>query len=184
MTDHPSIRRGRRAFLAGLAAGALLMPLFAPSARAAIRGERRLRLHNIHTGERIDVVYATADGYDGRALGEIDRLLRDFRTDDVHPIDRTLLDVVADLATALDTQAPFDIISGYRSPATNAHLAARSGGVAKRSYHMRGMAIDLALPGRPVETVRAAARALNAGGVGLYRASGFVHVDTGPVRAW
>lgn len=143
-----------------------------------------MKLHNIHTGEALNTVYATPDGYDPGALGEINRVLRDFRTDEVYRIDPVLLDLVHDLSLRLDAAKAFDIISGYRSPTTNAKLAAASSGVAKKSYHMKGMAIDLALPGRDTRAIYAAAKAMHRGGAGLYVKSGFVHVDTGPVRAW
>lgn len=169
---------------ASLLAAAGAAPL---SARAGLPGRadhRSLAFLNTHTGERLDVVYVDGGRYQQDALAAIDRLLRDHRTDEVVPIDRMLLDTLARLRDSLDTTQPFHVISGYRSPATNAHLAAASSGVARRSLHMEGRAIDIRLPGRPLEAVRRAAVALRAGGVGFYRGSDFVHVDTGRVRTW
>lgn len=179
-----------------LACGALLAATGMP-ARAAIdpRGTRpgsddragthaRIALLNTHTGERIDVVYREAGGYVPEALAAIDRVLRDHRTGEVAPIDPQLLDLVHRLGAMLVTQQPFHVISGYRSPATNAKLAAASDGVARASLHLSGRAIDLRLPGRPLTELRSAAMRLASGGVGFYPRSEFVHVDTGRVRAW
>jgi len=112
------------------------------------------------------------------------RQLRDHRTDDVMPIDRALLDALASLREKLETDQPFHVISGYRSPATNARLAAASDGVARKSLHLQGRAIDIRVPGRSLEQVRSVALAMKSGGVGYYRRSGFVHLDTGRVRSW
>ena len=145
---------------------------------------RRLAFSNTHTGERLDVVYSEGGRYLEDALAAIDHLLRDHRTDEVRQIDRALLDVLASLRDRLDTAEPFHVISGYRSPATNAKLAAASGGVARNSLHLQGRAIDIRVPGRPLAQVRGAALAMAAGGVGYYRSSDFVHLDTGRVRSW
>ena len=118
------------------------------------------------------------------SLREIDFILRDFRTGDVRTIDPALLDLLHRLCATMEYEASISVISGYRCPATNAMLAARSNRVAKNSFHVRGMAIDFRLPGRQLATVRASAMALASGGVGYYPQSDFVHVDTGPVRAW
>lgn len=155
-----------------------------PGAAGALVAPRRLRLHNSHTGERVDCTYWEDGAYVPSALAEIDRCLRDHRTDEVTPIDRRLVDQLHALHRALGAREPFRVISGYRSPATNAMLAARGGGVARRSFHVRGMAVDVALPGRDVAELRRAALALAAGGVGYYPKSGFVHLDVGPVRRW
>ena len=129
-------------------------------------------------------MYREGGKYLDDALAAIDHLLRDHRTDDVVPIDRALLDNLASLREMLDTTEPFHVISGYRSPATNAKLAAASDGVARKSLHLQGRAIDIRMPGRELEQVRRAALAMNAGGVGYYRRSDFVHLDTGRVRTW
>jgi uncharacterized protein YcbK (DUF882 family) len=145
---------------------------------------RALAFYNTHTGERLRAVYWEQGAYLKSSLAEIDHHLRDHRTGDVKAIDPRLLELLYRLRGALDTQEPFHVISGYRSPATNAMLASRGGSVGKRSFHMRGMAIDVSLPGRSVADLRRAALAQQAGGVGYYPSSGFVHVDVGHVRSW
>jgi uncharacterized protein YcbK (DUF882 family) len=145
---------------------------------------RRISLLNLHTDERCSVVYKEAGAVIPDALGEVNRVLRDFRTGDVHPIDTRLLDMLADLSVQMDTTQPFHIISGYRSPKTNSMLHEKSDGVATRSLHMDGKAVDIRLPGRSLSKVRDAALAMRRGGVGYYAKSDFVHVDTGRVRRW
>lgn len=176
---------GRRDFLRtmGVAAAAAGTLRVRP-ARAATCGDCRLRLHNIHTGESVDTVYRTPKGYDQGALDDINYTLRDFRTGDVHGIDPTLLDLVHELSLKVDANQPFEVISGYRSPTTNAKLASASSGVAKHSFHMKGKAIDLSLPGYDLRDLCATARMMRGGGVGFYPKPGFIHVDTGPVRYW
>jgi uncharacterized protein YcbK (DUF882 family) len=141
-------------------------------------------LRNLHTGESLHRVYWE----DGRlvpdALRDIDWVLRDHRTGQVHEIDRGLLQLLSALHSSLDTVEPFEVISGYRSPASNALLRATTTGVASNSLHPRGMAVDLRVPGRPLPRLRAAALALQRGGVGYYPDSDFVHIDVGRVRAW
>lgn len=179
-------RSGSRRLLlrASLLAAATLAPLRAHAALDRRPENLRLAFHNTHTGERLDVVYAEQGRYQEEALSAIDHLLRDHRTGEVAPIDRKLLDTLARLRASLDTAQPFQVISGYRSPATNAKLAAASSGVARRSLHLEGRAIDIRVPGRSLEEVRRAAISLEAGGVGYYRSSDFVHIDTGRVRTW
>jgi uncharacterized protein YcbK (DUF882 family) len=174
---------GRGVFASSAAAGAA-RPGTSVGAGADAPDHRRLAFSNTHTGERLDVVYSEGGRYLEDALAAIDHLLRDHRTDEVRPIDRALLDVLASLRDKLDTAEPFHVISGYRSPATNAKLAAASGGVARNSLHLQGRAIDIRVPGRPLAQVRGAALAMGAGGVGYYRSSDFVHLDTGRVRSW
>jgi uncharacterized protein YcbK (DUF882 family) len=145
---------------------------------------RSLEFLNLHTGERLRTTYWHGGTYVADACAEIDVILRDFRTGEVAPIDAGLLDLLHALRRRLDTSAPYHVISGYRSPKTNAALAARSGGVAKKSLHMQGIAIDIRLPGRDLVDVNGAARALQRGGVGLYEKSGFIHIDVGRVRYW
>lgn len=173
----------RRQFLR-LGAAALVMAPGPLWARTSPAPERKLGLHNLHTGERLDTVYWAEGAYVPESLDAIDHVLRDFRTGDVHAIDPKLLDLLHTLHGKFDTKRPFDVISGYRSPKTNAKLAARSGGVAKHSYHMKGMAIDISLPGSDLRMLRRAALAMKRGGVGYYPNPGFVHVDVGPVRRW
>lgn len=176
--------RSRRRFLGWslTATGGLLLP--AAKLAAATTAARQLAFYNLHTDETLVAVYWQGGRYLEAGLGEIDYVLRDFRTGDVHRIDPHLLDLVHRLRLAMDYDRPVHVISGYRSPKTNAMLARRSGQVAKNSYHVKGMAIDLRLPGRSLVEVRRAAIALAGGGVGYYPESDFVHVDTGPVRAW
>lgn len=170
----------RRLLLCGAAAASCL----AGPAWAALPRERRLSLHNLHTGETLRTAYWAEGRYDGQALAAIDRLLRDHRSGDIHPMDRELIDLLSALQAGLDHAKPLHVVSGYRSPATNAMLAARSSGVAKASLHTRGLAVDIRAPGVPVARLAKAAAALRAGGVGQYPASGFVHVDIGRVRYW
>jgi uncharacterized protein YcbK (DUF882 family) len=174
---------GRRDVLRVVGTAAAAMIGLRP-AYSAVRGDSRIRLHNIHTGESVNTVYRTPEGYDEAALGDIDRVLRDFRTGDVYRIDPALIDLVYALSSKVDAKHPFDVICGYRSPQTNAMLASASSGVAKRSFHMKGKAIDLCLPGFDLRDLHVAARLLRGGGVGIYPKPGFIHVDTGPVRYW
>jgi uncharacterized protein YcbK (DUF882 family) len=173
----------RRRFLTTVAAA---LPALALPRRAFSNPDpvRRLHFEHTHTGERLAVEYARGDEYLPDALASVNRLLRDFRTGDVHAIDRDLLDVLHGLTQLTETRRPFQVISGYRSPATNSMLRRNSEGVAGRSLHMQGMAIDVRLGDVPLPKLRKAALALGRGGVGYYPASDFVHVDTGRVRFW
>ena len=172
----------RRFFLgAGLVvAGGLL----SPAARAALSQPRRLSFYHTHTGETLSTTYWEGGDYVPAALREIDYILRDFVNCSERPIDHRLLDLLAELHRKLDSNAPFEIISAYRSPSTNAMLRAHSDGVAKSSFHLKAMAIDIRLRDVPLRDLRQAAIDLGRGGVGIYPASNFVHVDTGPVRYW
>ena len=175
----------RRRLLAActLATGAAL--LGAPAlVLARPRRERTLDLLQLHTDEHLRVTYWAGGEFDDDALGRINHLLRDHRTDELHPIDTGLLDLLDRLQLTLGRKREIHVISGFRSPRTNAMLQKASGGVAKRSLHMQGQAIDIRIPGVATETVAAAARELRGGGVGLYRKSRFVHLDTGRVRTW
>ena len=149
-------------------------------------GARSVALHNLHTGESLSVDYWIDGAYQADAMAEVDRVLRDFRTGDVHPMAATLLDLLTGLRRKLDTDRPFEVISGYRSPRTNAILreAHEHSGVAAKSLHMQGMAIDIRVPGRALASLRDAALAVRGGGVGYYPASDFVHVNVGRVRRW
>lgn len=145
---------------------------------------RALRFTHLHTGERLAVEYFSGRVYLPDAMAAIDRVLRDFRTEEVHPIDTDLLDLLSRLTDLTGTREPFQVISGYRSPATNEMLRGRSDGVAAGSLHMQGRAIDVRLGDVPLVALRRAALSARRGGVGYYRASNFVHVDTGRVRSW
>ncbi|HET6467160.1 MAG TPA: DUF882 domain-containing protein [Geminicoccaceae bacterium] len=177
----------RRGFLQGLAASALaagLAGLPALPAEAALP-VRQLSFHHLHTGEKLQkAVYFARGRYVEENLRLISRLLRDWRTGEVKPVDPKLLDVLFALQSRLRTSQPFAVVCGYRSPKTNAMLRRQGHGVARNSLHLRAMAIDLKLPGRSLKEVRNAAVQAKLGGVGYYPASGFVHVDTGPVRYW
>jgi uncharacterized protein YcbK (DUF882 family) len=157
----------------------------APAALAALSAPtRRLAFDNLHTGETLDVAYYENGCYVGDALAEVNHVLRDYRTGDVHVIEPRLLDLLTVLSASLETKTAFGVISGYRSPQTNAMLHEKSGQVASGSLHMQGQAIDIRLPGVDSATVRDAAQRLAIGGVGYYPTSDFVHVDVGRVRRW
>ncbi len=172
----------RRRFLTTLAAAPLLS--LTTTVKAATLEARELHFFHTHTGERLAVEYFSANTYRPDALQAVNRFLRDFRTGDEHDIDPGLLDVLHGLTNLTEATRPFEVISGYRSPATNAMLRGRSEGVAAFSLHMVGQAIDIRLPGVPLPSLRSAALSLRRGGVGYYPASNFVHVDTGRVRTW
>jgi uncharacterized protein YcbK (DUF882 family) len=170
----------RRHFVATLAAA---LPALA-SWPVAAADARALTFAHLHTGERLTVEYFNAGTYIPDALAAVDHLLRDFRTGDVRAIDPALLDLLHRLGGLTGSRRPYEVISGYRSPATNRMLQARSEGVASGSLHMRGQAIDIRVADVPLATLRDAALAVRGGGVGYYPQSRFVHVDTGRVRTW
>ena len=145
---------------------------------------RELTFHHTHTGEKLAVEYFTNGSYLTDAMTEVDRFMRDFRTGDIHPIDPGVLDILHFLRRKTGGTRPYEIISGYRSPATNSMLRRLSSEVAGNSLHMQGKAMDIRLPGVPLRQLRNAALSLKRGGVGYYPASRFVHVDTGRVRRW
>jgi uncharacterized protein YcbK (DUF882 family) len=173
----------RRQFVATLAAA---VPVLTHSRTllAASRDVRALNFVHTHTGEKLSVEYARGEAYIPDALDTVNHFLRDFRTGDVHPIDQRLLDLLHGLTRLTDTRKPFQVISGYRSPNTNALLRRAGEGVAGRSLHMKGQAIDIRLADVPLAKLRTAALTASRGGVGYYPASDFVHVDTGRVRHW
>jgi uncharacterized protein YcbK (DUF882 family) len=144
---------------------------------------RSLSFYNLHTGERLTTVYWEKGEYVPTALDEVNYILRDFRQNEIKPIDPSLLDLLVALRDRLQSQANYEVISGYRSPLTNAMLHSQSEGVAAHSLHIDGRAIDIRLPGRPLGLVRVAALSMQRGGVGYYPGR-FVHVDTGRVRRW
>lgn len=145
---------------------------------------RKLRLYNLHTFESLTAVYWRDGTYLPEGLAQISYHLRDFRTGGVKPIDPTLLNILHQVASSIESSEPINVISGYRTPATNAMLAARSDKVAPNSFHMRGQAIDIRLPGHATTGVRDVALGISKGGVGYYPESDFIHLDTGPIRAW
>jgi len=187
--SRPETGLTRRGVLHAGAAALLALALGPSRAMAVVRagGPRRLRMLSTHTGERADVVYHDGLALVPGALAEASRFLRDHRTGDVHPIDPGVLDIAWSLAEAAQRPlAEFEIVSGFRSPSTNAQLRAASehSGVASRSLHLEGRAIDLRLPGLPTSRLGQLAVDLQRGGVGLYAASDFVHLDSGRIRSW
>jgi uncharacterized protein YcbK (DUF882 family) len=173
----------RRKFLKlGLLAAAMPLPASASAWLSA--PERRLSFHNLHTGENLDLPYWVQGDYVPESLAEINHVLRDYRTDQVAAIDVRLLDLLDRVKAKLGTSQPFQVISGYRSPATNHMLSERSSGVAKHSLHMQAKAIDIRIPGVHLADLRRTGLALQGGGVGYYPASNFVHLDVGRVRHW
>ena len=175
----------RRSFLASLAVAGLGM-VKVPRLLRAMDASRSLAFHHLHTNESLEVEYYAAGDYVPHALHEVNHVLRDWRTNTVYPIDPGLLDLLNELHAATGTQHPFQVICGYRSPKTNAMLAAHSEAVSPRSLHLKGQAIDIRLPDVPLPRLRDIARGLRRGGVGYYPdpANNFVHVDTGRVRTW
>ena len=176
----------RRIFLRqslGVAAGVFLFNNVQANLRTLVP-DRTLAFYNLHTHERLKAQYWSKGGYDKSALEDIAFVLRDFRTNEVKAIDTQLLDLLAEVQTRLSSRREFQVISGYRSPKTNAMLNARSSGVAKRSLHMQGRAIDVHLAGIPLSTLLQTGQDLGLGGVGFYPKSGFVHFDTGRPRTW
>jgi uncharacterized protein YcbK (DUF882 family) len=178
-------RLSRRALLrqgvgaAGLGVGALLVG----PARAA--QARSLALVHTHTGERIELAYADGPAYDRAALAALNHFLRDHYSGEVGTIDPAVFDQLHRLHVAAGSGKPFEVISGYRCPATNARLrSSGGGGVARRSLHLEGRAVDVRLPGVALPVLRDAALALRAGGVGYYPREQFVHLDSGRVRTW
>ncbi len=181
-------KTSRRSFLklgvAALAGATLPIPALA-RVLDSIGPERSLSFYNTHTGEELRRVVYWADGaYIPDTLNDINFILRDHRRDEVKPIDPGLLDLLSSLHRKLQVRSPIHIVCGYRSPATNQELRSHSRGVAKKSLHMSGKAIDLRIPGISLAQVRKAAVSLKAGGVGYYPKSDFVHLDTGLVRTW
>lgn len=183
--DSAAIRGAtRRAFLrqAMACAGWLAMPW--QRSFAAAYANRSLSFLHTHTGESLTVDYCSDGTYDGSCLAQLNHFLRDFRSGELHAIDPQLLDILFELQVRADRNAVFEVISGYRSPLTNAALRQHSHGVAEHSLHMEGRAIDIRISGYSTRKLRDDALSLQRGGVGFYAVSDFVHVDTGRVRAW
>ena len=172
----------RRMLLRASLAGSVLA--MAPLSKVWAASERSLSLKNLHTGEHISQPYWMGGDYLPESLSAINTVLRDHRSGEVYPIDPGLLDLLSALQHRVNSRRDYEVISGYRSPSSNAMLQAKSNGVAKRSMHMLGQAIDIRLPGTQLATLHRAASEMKAGGVGLYTGSNFIHVDTGRVRYW
>ncbi len=190
MVDAPII--SRRQFLGGVAglvgAAAVSSPALASISKKPVsfkaKPARFLAFDNLHTGEQIKITYWEKGGYIKGALKEINHILRDHRNNAVHRIDTALLDQLFVLRNKLNARKPFQVISGYRSPASNAMLRSNSDGVAKKSMHLEGRAIDIRIENIDLSNIHHAALAMKAGGVGYYPSSEFVHIDTGKVRHW
>ncbi len=177
----------RRQFLGftGLVGLSTIAPsVFANSGTAPAQGERRLRLRNLHTNEYIDAPYWIEGEYQLDALQSLNHCLRDHRSGEVIDMDPALIDTIYGLQSTLEDRGEIHIISGYRSPKTNAALRQQNTGVAKKSLHMQGRAVDLRLPKQSLQQTRRAALAMKSGGVGYYPKSNFLHLDTGRVRHW
>jgi uncharacterized protein YcbK (DUF882 family) len=169
--------------LLGAAAAVTAVGLVNP-APAVSYAPRSIALYNTHTGEWLRTVYWADGHYIREAVRDINWILRDHHNDEMRPMDAGVLDVLGMLREQLDTPEPFLVVSGYRSPTTNMRLYLHGDGVAKHSYHIKGMAIDLRSESRSLAQVRDAALNLQCGGVGYYPRSDFVHVDCGPIRRW
>ena len=187
MTGTSSSGMTRRALLGAFAATTLSAAPTFSNAAGFLRGAgdiRRIRMYSGRTGERIDMIYWIEGNYIKDAVKEINYFMRDWRTDGVMSMDLRTVDIMAAAHNLLDVSEPYMLLSGYRSPQTNAMLRRRSGGVAKNSLHMKGQAADLRLASRSVNQMAKAASACKGGGVGRYSGSNFVHMDCGAVRSW
>jgi uncharacterized protein YcbK (DUF882 family) len=177
------ISRRRMVLATGALAGTAALwgrsSLGAPDLKA-----RRIALVSLHTGERLEIEYFRDYAYLTEALAAIDVLLRDFRNERRHAMDPKLLDYLVDVAAQVGAPPAYSVISGYRSPETNERLHERSSGVSQHSLHMQGRAIDVRMTGVDCAELAARAQDLKRGGVGYYRASNFVHLDTGAFRTW
>jgi uncharacterized protein YcbK (DUF882 family) len=178
-----SIHMHRRTFLRSFGAAALGLAAI-KTARAGCGEPRSLSFVHTHTAERLTAVYYEAGAYCPTVLRRVNELLRDFRTETVFPIDPMVLDRLFELQSVTGGTEPFQVICGYRSPATNEALRKASGGVAEHSLHMEGRAIDVRLPGVATARLAVLARRQAGGGVGYYQVSDFVHLDTGRTRVW
>ncbi len=145
---------------------------------------RRVRMFSSRTGEKIDMIYWVEGDYIKDAVDEIYHFMRDWRTDQVKKIDLRTIDIMAAAHNLLDVSEPYMLLSGYRSPQTNAAMRRNRSGVARNSYHTRAMAIDIRVQDRSVNQIARAAEAIGGGGVGRCSRSAFVHVDSGPLRTW
>lgn len=166
-------------FVPAIASPALAVPL--PQRKG---GTRRIAFRNTHTGESFNGVYRIGDKYLPDAFDQINHVLRDHRADRQYPMDPRVLDIIYQVREMTGKSDPLQIISGYRCPSTNRQLRKASSGVAKKSLHMKGQAIDFHMPGYSTARLRDLAKSLRAGGVGYYSRSNFIHVDSGDVRSW
>jgi len=186
-SDKSDIVMSRRRFIRNLACGSLLTlgtPVIAEAASARFPFHKSLAFQNLNTVDKLKLTYFEDGRYISSALREIDFMLRDYHTGDVHSIDPELLDQLHDLKLMLGVNRPFEILSGYRSPMSNADLHRHQRGVANNSLHMQGRAIDIRLEGYDSRHLKNAALSMRRGGVGYYPKSDFVHLDTGHFRTW
>lgn len=187
MTHENTTRLTRRALLGAFAATTVVAAPTFSNAAGFLRGSgdiRRIRMYSGRTGERIDMIYWIEGKYIKDAVKEVNYFMRDWRTDGVKSIDLRTIDIMAAAHNLMDVHEPYMLLSGYRSPKTNAMLRSRSRGVAKNSLHMKGQAADLRMSNRSVSQIARAAKACHGGGVGKYSRSNFVHMDCGVVRSW
>ncbi len=187
MANMKSMGMTRRGLLGAFAATAVIAAPTYSNAFGLLRGAgdiRRINMYSGRTGESIDTIYWIEGEYIPEVLKEINRFMRDWRSDDVVTMDPRNFDIIAASHRLMDVSEPYMLLSGYRSPATNAMLRSHSRGVAKNSLHMKGQAADLRLKSRSVGQMAKAAKACASGGVGTYPRSNFVHMDCGPVRTW
>lgn len=185
MTDKPGI--SRRGLLGAFAATALIAAPTYSNAFGLLKGAgdiRRVRMYSGRTGESLDTIYWIEGDYIPEAVKEINHFMRDWRSGDSIGIDPRTIDIMAASHRLMEVTEPYMMLSGYRSPGTNAMLRSNSRGVAKNSLHMVGKAADLRLKSRSVGQMARAAEACASGGVGRYSRSNFVHMDCGPVRSW
>ena len=176
----------RRKFIVGAACAAAGIAVASKPivAAASYYDYTPLSFVNLHTNERMTVRYRDSQGYIASAMNEINHFFRDFRTGEVVKIDPKLIDQIYSLNNYLDRNNTIELISGYRSPATNGMLASHSKGVAQKSFHMLGQAADINMPKQVLSDIYGLAKSFKSGGTGIYSGSKFVHIDTGPVRTW
>lgn len=187
MTNTAKTGFTRRGILGVFAATAVVAAPTYSNAFGLLRGAgdiRRIRMYSGRTGESLDTIYWIEGKYIKEVLQEVNHFMRDWRTDDQVTMDPRTVDIMAASHRLLDVSEPYMLLSGYRSPKTNAMLRSQSGGVAKNSLHMKGQAADLRLKSRSVSQMARAAETCASGGVGRYSGSNFVHMDCGPVRHW
>ena len=187
MTDSNSTGLTRRALLGAFAATTLVAAPTYSKAAGLLRGAgdiRRITMYSGRTGESMDTIYWIEGEYIKEVIREVNYFMRDWRSDSTHSMDMRTIDIMAASHHLMGINEPYLLLSGYRTPQTNAMLRSRSRGVAKNSLHMKGMAADLRLKSRSVGQMASAARACNAGGVGRYSGSNFVHMDCGVIRTW
>lgn len=177
----------RRALLGAFAASAVTAAPVYSNVFGFLKGAgdiRRIKMYSGRTGETIDMIYWIEGEYIKESLKEVNYFMRDWRTNGATSMDTRTIDIMSAAHNLLDAREPYTLLSGYRSPKTNAMLRSRSRGVAKNSLHMKGQAADLRLKSRSVSQIARAAASCSAGGVGRYSSSNFVHMDCGTVRTW